>query len=274
MTHFVLVHGGYTGGWIWDGTVRALRRQGHEADAVTLTGLGDRRHLATPTTDLTTHAEDVAQVLDHLDSPECVLVGHSYGVNPAYGAALRRPGRVARLVCLDAPVPEDGESVLDQVPDPAWRERILRRAADNDGWRLPVPDLTDTLLWGSLAGVGDEALKRMEQLAAPQPLATLTQPARWTAEATEATGAAEAAARPPVTGILCTEEGRASIAAIEALVASGHPRFQQLADPTTAFFEIGTGHYPMLSRTGELADLLVRAAAGEGHRITPGPANT
>ncbi|MFI5804688.1 alpha/beta fold hydrolase [Streptomyces sp. NPDC051561] len=261
MTHFVLVHGGYTGGWIWQDTVRILRGQGHEATAVTLTGLGDRRHLATPTTDLETHTEDVAQTLDHLDSPECVLVGHSYGVHPALCAARRRPGRVSRLICLDAPIPEDGESVLDQIPDGEWRARIQRRAADHDGWRLPVPDLSDTLLWGSLAGVGHDALKRLEQLAAPQPLATLTQPAHLTGEGT----------RPPVTGILCTREGRASIAAIEEIVATGHPRFQQLTDPGVTFFELDTGHYPMLSVPDRLAEVLVGAANGEGHRIAPGP---
>ncbi|MGW7417242.1 alpha/beta fold hydrolase, partial [Streptomyces sp. NPDC054863] len=97
MTHFLLVHGGYTGGWIWRDTATALRRLGHEAHPLTLTGLGDRRHLATPATDLETHVEDVLQALDHLDAGPLVVVGHSYGVHPAVGAAVRRPGQVARI---------------------------------------------------------------------------------------------------------------------------------------------------------------------------------
>lgn len=34
--------------------------------------------------------------------------------------------------------------------------------------------------------------------------------------------------------------------------------------PGVTFFELATGHYPMLSTPAELADVLVRAAAGEG----------
>ncbi|MGW7418262.1 alpha/beta hydrolase, partial [Streptomyces sp. NPDC054863] len=110
-------------------------------------------------------------------------------------------------------------------------------------------------------GVPDDARKRMEQLAAPQPYATLTRPFRPAADGS----------RPPVTGVLCTRSGRASIAGIEALVATGDPRFQELADPGVTFFDLDTGHYPMLSCPAELADVLVRAAAGQGHRIQPGP---
>ncbi|MEU8888462.1 alpha/beta fold hydrolase [Streptomyces sp. NPDC048442] len=245
MTHFLLVHGGYTGGWIWRDTVAALRRLGHEAHPLTLTGLGDRRHLATPATDLETHIEDVTQTMDHLvdDGGPLVLVGHSYGVHPAVGAAVRRAGRIARVVCIDAPLPVDGESVLDGIPDPAWRESVAQRAADFDGWRLPPPPLSEALLWGSLDGVPDDARKRIEQLAAPQPYATLTRPIRLSADGS----------RPPVTGILCTRDGRASIAGVEALVATGDPRFQELAGPDVTFFDLDTGHYPMLSCPQELA---------------------
>ncbi|MFI0980673.1 alpha/beta fold hydrolase [Streptomyces sp. NPDC021093] len=266
MARFLLVHGGYTGGWLWHETVAVLRRLGHEAHPLTLTGLGDRRHLATPATDLDTHIEDVVQAIDHLDHLDdtggpLVLVGHSYGVHPTVGAAVRRSGQVARVVCVDAPLPVEGESVLDGVPDPAWREAVARRAADHDGWRLPPPPLSETLLWGSLDGVPEDARKRLEQLAAPQPYATLTKPIRLSADGP----------RPPVTGILCTRTGQVSIAAVEALVATGEPRFQELAGPDVTFFDLDTGHYPMLSCPAELADLLVRAVAGEGHRIQPGP---
>lgn len=35
------------------------------------------------------------------------------------------------------------------------------------------------------------------------------------------------------------------------------------------FFELPTGHWPMLSDPDALAVTLLRAAAGEGHRLTP-----
>ncbi|MFK0290280.1 hypothetical protein ACIQU6_07325 [Streptomyces sp. NPDC090442] len=70
----------------------------------------------------------------------------------------------------------------------------------------------------------------------------------------------------PGTGIFCTADG-AGIAVLEALVAAGDPRSARLTDPEVGYFDLDTGHYPMLSRPGELTEVLVRAAAGEGRRL-------
>ncbi|MFH8346065.1 alpha/beta fold hydrolase [Streptomyces sp. NPDC018045] len=263
MTTFVLVSGGYTGGWIWREVADHLRAAGHRAHPVTLTGMGDRRHLSGPGTDLHTHIEDVAQVLDHEgagephEAGETVLVAHCYGSYPALAAADRAPERIARLVFVDAGLPRDGHAVLDALPDPAVRDRLRRRAQEHgDGWRLPPPAFDETEIWGSLDGISEEGLDRLARLAAPQPLATLTQPVRLTG----------ATAGLPSTGIFCTRNVT-STAAVRALVASGDPAFAGLADPRVGFFDLDTGHWPMLSRPGELADLLLRAAADEGERI-------
>jgi pimeloyl-ACP methyl ester carboxylesterase len=259
MTAFVLVSGGYTGGWIWREVTARLRESGAEAHPATLTGLGDRRHLAGPDTDLETHIEDLVQLIDHLDTPELVLVGHCYGIFPVLGAADRRPERVARIVYVDAPMPQDGLSVLDQTPC-ELRERLRQRAAESgDGRLVPPPPLDDRENWGSLAGIPEDGLTRLTRLAAPQPLATLSQPLRLSG----------AVAAIPTSGVFCTAH-QLSIAMVESLVASGDPRFQVLADPRVGFFELATGHWPMLSSPVELADVLCRAAAGEGHRITAG----
>src|SRR5688500_20378833 len=45
---FVIVHGAWGGGWDWRGIDSILTRHGHTVDRVTLTGLGDRVHLASP----------------------------------------------------------------------------------------------------------------------------------------------------------------------------------------------------------------------------------
>ena len=39
MTTFVLVHGGWAGGWIWRPLATLLRRAGHKVFTPTLTGL-------------------------------------------------------------------------------------------------------------------------------------------------------------------------------------------------------------------------------------------
>ena len=46
MAVFVLVHGAFFGAWCWQRVVPRLRSRGHEVHAVTLTGLGERSHLA------------------------------------------------------------------------------------------------------------------------------------------------------------------------------------------------------------------------------------
>ncbi|MFE0175896.1 alpha/beta fold hydrolase [Streptomyces sp. NPDC059002] len=268
MTTFVLVSGGYTGGWIWRDVAAALRAAGADAHPVTLTGTGERRHLAGPGTDLETHIEDLTQVLDHLDvtaAPDVVLVGYCYGIYPAVGAADRRADRVARLVYLDSPMPQDGYSMLDQVreqmADEATRGRMLsQEERAEDGWRIPVPTLEEWKEWGNLAGVTPEGLERIARLASPQPLGPLNQKLRLS-------GAASAL---PTTGIFCTDGGSMSISALEALVASGLPLVQGLVRPDTGFFEIATGHWPMISTPDELADVLLKSAQGEGHRLTQG----
>ncbi|MFC7304537.1 alpha/beta fold hydrolase [Streptomyces monticola] len=266
MTAFVLVSGGYTGGWIWRDVAARLRESGAEVHPVTLTGTGERRHLAGPGTDLALHIEDLVQVIDHVEAPEVVLVGYCYGIYPAVAAAERRMDRVARIVYLDSPMPQDGYSVLGQVQeqmaDEATKDRMLQQAERaEDGWRIPVPTGEEWQAWGNLAGVSEEGLERLRRLASPQPLGTLIQPM-------ELSGAT---AKLPTTGVFCTDGGTMDIATLEALVASGAPLVQDLVDPRVGFFELATGHWPMLSTPDELAEVLLRAAADEGHRLTGAP---
>jgi pimeloyl-ACP methyl ester carboxylesterase len=77
MTTFVLIHGGGHGGWCWKWCAAALRARGHEVYAPTLTGFGERAHLAAP--DFETFVTDVANVVAFEDLHDVVLVGHSMG---------------------------------------------------------------------------------------------------------------------------------------------------------------------------------------------------
>ncbi|WP_199547144.1 alpha/beta fold hydrolase [Streptomyces sp. N35] len=258
MTGYVLVSGGYTGGWIWRDVAAQLRGGGAEVHPATLTGYGDRRHLAGPATDLETHVEDVVQLIEHADAPKLVLVGHCYGIFPVLGAADRRPERVERIVYMDTGMPEDGESVLDIAPAEASDHVTGRIARSEDGHTLEPPPFTDTMTWGSLEGIDEAGLERLARLAAPQPIGTLTQPLRLTGKALEL----------PASGVFCTANGM-SIALVEAVVAAGDRRAQRLLDPQVTLHDLPTGHWPMLSAPGELAEVLVRAAAGDGHRLVP-----
>ena len=109
--HFVIVHGAWGGGWDWRGIDSILTRMGHSVDRVTLTGLGDRVHLASPNVGLDTHITDVVNAIEFEKLTNVVLVGHSYGGMVITGVAERIPQRIRHLVYIDAFLPESGESV-------------------------------------------------------------------------------------------------------------------------------------------------------------------
>ncbi|MGH6900522.1 MAG: alpha/beta fold hydrolase [Geminicoccaceae bacterium] len=166
MATFVLVHGAFHGGWCWRGVVAPLRAAGHEVFAPTLTGLGERSHLASPAVDLSTHVRDVANLIEWEDLRDVVLVGHSYGGMVITGVADRLAERQGALVYLDALVPEHGQSGLDLQP-PERRESILEEVAAHGGWLWPPRT-------AAFYGVRDPARQAwVDGKCTPQPFHTL-----------------------------------------------------------------------------------------------------
>lgn len=162
MSTIVLIHGTTAGGWTWRRIAPALRAAGHHVTTPTLTGLGERIHLATPAVDLDTHIADVVNHLIYEELDDVILVGHSYGGMVIAGVADRVPERVARLIYFDAIVPRDGESAVDTLSAQV-REGTARRVREQgDGWLIPLA-----------TGPNDVAT-----LNAPHPYKTWTQPVR------------------------------------------------------------------------------------------------
>jgi pimeloyl-ACP methyl ester carboxylesterase len=170
MATFVIVHGAWSGGHAWRWVRPLLRAAGHDVVTPSLTGLGNRAHLATPTTDLVTHIADVDAVLYYEDLSDVVLVGHSYGGMVIAGVADHVPERIGQLVYLDADVPLEGESMMDHVPadERAGYEEAAR--ARGEGWRVPPP-FPDPLP----PGLPTEVVWTVSRMV-PHPLATMTQP--------------------------------------------------------------------------------------------------
>jgi pimeloyl-ACP methyl ester carboxylesterase len=110
---FVIVHGATGGGWDWKTIDDLLSADGHTVYRPTLTGLGERMHLSSPNIDLTTHINDIANVILFEDLDDLVLVGHSYGGMVISGVMNLVPERIKHVVFLDAAVPNDGMSAED-----------------------------------------------------------------------------------------------------------------------------------------------------------------
>jgi pimeloyl-ACP methyl ester carboxylesterase len=126
----VLVPGACLGGWAWRDVAARLRAQGHDAYPVTLTGLGDRVHLAGADVDLETHIADVVNLLDYEALEDAVLVGHSYASTVVTAVADRRPQRLNAVVYLDTSPLPDGTAIAD-VQRPEQRERQARAVEEH-----------------------------------------------------------------------------------------------------------------------------------------------
>lgn len=113
----VFVHGAWAGGWHYTKVEPLLEEAGFKVYRPTMTGLGERFHLAREDVGLSTHVEDIVNVLEFENLENVVLVGHSYGGMVISGVANRVPHRIRQLVYMDAIVPEDGESVMDLAGD-------------------------------------------------------------------------------------------------------------------------------------------------------------
>jgi pimeloyl-ACP methyl ester carboxylesterase len=194
MANFVLVHGATVGGWCWRWVAKELRATGHEVHTPTMTGLGERVHLATPDIDLDTHIEDIVNVLHFEDLTEVVLVGWSYGGMVVAGVADRVPERIAHVVYLDSDVPSDGDTSVPPSRHAA-REELARAY---DGWRVPLGIDTNTTsavgAWATWLELPRDMRVWIAERIVPHLLKTWTQPIRLT-------GAASAI---PTTYVRCT----------------------------------------------------------------------
>ena len=67
MARYVLIGGAWLGSWCWQPIARRLRNRGHDAYPVTLTGLGERSHLASTEVNLDTYITDVVNLIEFED---------------------------------------------------------------------------------------------------------------------------------------------------------------------------------------------------------------
>lgn len=110
---YVLVHGAWGGAWQFKNTALGLTEYGDVVYRPTMTGLGERYHLADSTVGLSVHIQDVINTILFEDLHDIILVGHSYGGMIVTAVADSIPERIKKIVYLDAILPENNESVVD-----------------------------------------------------------------------------------------------------------------------------------------------------------------
>jgi pimeloyl-ACP methyl ester carboxylesterase len=226
---FVLIHGAYFGGWSWRWVVPNLRNAGHDVYAPSLTGVGERVHLAGPQVDLETHITDVVNLLHYEDVTGVVLVGWSYG----------------GIIYFDADVPRDGDT---SSPPSVHADKEAQARALGDGWRYPPPFGADDLP----AELPAEIRQWMWERHTWDLLKTRILPIPLTG-----TGAAI-----PTAYIRCTigYDPDSEINRREDVRIRSEPRWQ--------YRELEASHAAPLTHPRAVADLLLELAAGED-RVRP-----
>lgn len=233
MATFLFVSGAFHGGWCWDKVRPALEQAGHTVLTPTLTGIGERSHLAKlGLINLDTHIDDITNQITWNDLKDVVLVGHSYAGLVITGVADRIPERIGSLVYLDALLPEDGDSVLSYLPN--ILELFVYRSGDFGGILVePLP--ADHF---GLEAV-DEAW--VDANVTPHPLACFTQKIRLTG------------AFKKVTQRVFIHDTRMTIP------TPFREKYEaQLGTPGAQIFALDGGHDLMVSQPDEVSDILLK----------------
>ncbi|HXE80562.1 MAG TPA: alpha/beta hydrolase [Vicinamibacterales bacterium] len=220
----VLVHGAWGGGWAFRRVEALLRERGHRVYRPTLTGQGERVHLASPGIGLETHIQDVVNVILFEDLRDIVLVGHSYGGMVVTGVADRVADRVRKLVYVDAFVPGDGDSLMSLLgrDRAAWMQSMVK-----DGFVIPP--------WVKPGQAPPHDV--------PHPFKTLTDTLSLENEA---------ARQIPATYILTIEAGRES--------DDFSPQAERARERGWRVEQLQADHNPQWSAPEQLVDMLDRAA--------------
>jgi len=227
MATFVLVHGSYQGGWIWKPVAERLRAAGHAVYAPTLDGCAERRGQIRPGITTETQAAEVADMLFFEDLQDVVLVGTSSGGMVVCRVAETARDRIARLVFVDALALFDGEKIRD----------IVKRSTAVAGELTAGPSREDAAnrLFADLdPQMREWALDRYTQ----HPIAIYDDPVKLDSFWSQ---------RWPAAVVWCRRAAN-----------PGEAHQRRTAERLQAtWYELDTGHYPMLSTPDELTRLLL-----------------
>lgn len=220
---YLFVHGAWGGGWEYKTVDSLLRAQGDKVYHPTLTGLGERVHLANTDINLTTHITDIVNVFRFEDLHDVILVGHSYGGMVISGVAEQIPDRIKQLVYLDAFVPNNGESLF------------ASRGPNGDA-------MTKPLTQDGFVGYPFGPTKPVPPTDVPQPLKTFSEPL---------TVSNPAVLKIPTSYILMTKDGDTQKAGFASFAERAKQRTWQI-------LTLEGGHYAMRDQPANLVQLLAK----------------
>jgi len=227
LTTFVLVPGAWLGGWAWKKITPLLEKSGHIVYPVTLTGMGERVHLASKDVGIETAIQDVLNVIRYNDLDGFVLVGHSFAGKVAAAVADRVHEKVRSVLYLDAFRPErvrtpQGAFAPNEFPSPP------------DSWAIPFGEVVLDLIGKDVKG---SDRKWMLSKGTPWPKKLASDPIVLSEKFDSLKSEY----------IFCTDSGDP----VDEILAG---KWGKLEGP---YKVIESGHYPMVTKPDELAKDMV-----------------
>jgi pimeloyl-ACP methyl ester carboxylesterase len=230
MANFVLIHGAYQGGWIWQHVAARLAAAGHRVHAPSLDGCGERRHQLRPGITTESQATEIAELLFYEDLHEVVLAGTSAGGMVLCRTAELARARLRHLAFVDALALFDGERIRDIVSrsTPRVSTALATGPSREDADSRMFADLDPPLRAWALARY------------TPHPIAAMDEPVALNS--------------------FWTQSWRATVIRCRRSANPPEAHQRRTAERLAArYVEIDTGHYPMLSTPDELTRLLLAA---------------
>ncbi len=137
--HFLLIHGAWHGGWVWNEISEILRYQRYSVSTPTLTGLGEKKHLLSSKITIETFIEDVVNHIIFENLNNIILVGHSFAGSVISGVADRLKDRIQKLIYFDAMILIDGQKPFDITPKEIVEQRIELAKKFGNNISIPAP---------------------------------------------------------------------------------------------------------------------------------------
>ncbi len=217
------------GSWAWKKVVPLLEARGDQAYPVTLTGMGERVHLASERVGMETAIQDVLNVIKYNDLEDFVLVGHSFAGKVAAPVADRAHEKVRNVIYLDAFRPE--------------KVRTPQGSFDPTGEFGPIPPGSSGI------PLTEETVKRIgKDVVGPDKDWLMSKATPWPLRfSTDPIGLSDDFDGVKSAYVFCTLSGDP----VDEIVAG---KWGKLEGP---YELIDSGHWPMITKPGELVQALV-----------------
>ena len=229
-----MVPGAWLGSWSWNRVAPLLEDKGHDVYPVTLTGMGERVHLATKEVGMDTATQDVLNIIKYNELKGFVLVGHSFAGKVAATVADRTYDRVKKVIYLDSFRPQ-----RVRTPQGSFNPAEEFGALPPGHFAFPLTEKTIDTIGSDVKG---RDRKWLMSMATPWPKRLAIDPVILSKNYDSVKEAY----------VFCTKTGDP----VDEIIAG---KWGKLQGP---YRTIDSGHWPMITKPKELAAALIALSKG------------